>query len=220
MKEWRCSCGETFEETGDRGGWHGIKGHQVGNKGHRVEGLYAGRDPTDEILIAGASIKKASEMGYVSAEDPKKAKKGTTDKNGNPNKTETGNVLVGVPFANLRMRPAIWGWISLIMPLCTTDEGLPYPNDNDGVAAWLYDVVELFGRQSLAHLYGLESQPQQLDLLVKKLRGTIQVNITPNVRVPDVGATNAEDTVTDVFELLNNRANAFAGGLTNEEDDE
>lgn len=84
---WTCSCGEEFEEVGDRLGFGRYKSHTMsmgkseGKDNHKGLGLY--NSETGEQLVKGWSIESAYNKGYViskeEADEIRKAEKQKTD---------------------------------------------------------------------------------------------------------------------------------------------
>ena len=221
MREWRCSCGVTVPEEGDGAGFKEMKDHQAFKAGHKILGLYAGTDVDADILVVGPKKKTAIEMGYMAdptpPKDPDSPESTPTKKK---KKSEVGNLALGVPFAQIRMKPAVWGWISLIMPACRTDAGTPYDTDNEGVAEWIYDVIEWFGRQSLAMQYHLDMESRTIEDIVRRMRDGIAVQADTTLLSPDATATNAEDVTQDVMDLIATQANAMVGRMAQNDEEE
>lgn len=230
--EWRCSCGDRAHESGDGAGLTTIRAHQLGKTGHRIEGLYADDTPDAEILIVGAKRVAAVEAGYISvakSDDPPPkssarsaagAKK--SEKSSKTAKTDEGNVNLGIQFANIRLKPAIWGWLGLVMPMETRDDGTPYDNSNEGIGEWLYDVVELHGRQVLALVSQVDMGHPRIDRVTQMIRGSIRLNTLPDrvAQTPEAGSTNAEDVMAQAFRDLEDRASALALGIDGAESED
>lgn len=195
--------------------------------GHKILGLYDGDQEDAEILVVGPKKKTAIEMGYMDDPQPKateaadeSSESAGSGKKKKGNKTEVGNIALGVPFAQIRMKPALWGWVSLIMPACRTDEGKPYATDNDGVADWIYDVVEWFGRQALSMQYQLDMQSRTIEDIVKRMRDGIQVQAETELWAPDVTETNTQDVTQEMVAMLSHQANAMAQRMAQSYDED
>lgn len=203
--EWRCSCGEAIPESGDGTALTRIRAHQMGQRGHRIEGLYAGPGPDTELLIAGAKRTAAEEAGYIRPLPPDDGGRGKKGKSG---KTEDENLNIRVQVANIPMKPAIWGWIGLIMPMETRDDGSPYGDTNDGIAEWIYDVIELHGRQALAMASQSTMRSPQIDYIAQMIRGSIRLQntVTPVAQTAEAEATTAESVLSDALQTLETRA--------------
>lgn len=210
-QEWRCSCGDKAKEPGDGSGLTTIRAHQLGKKGHSVQGLYADESLESELLVAGPKRLAAESAGYIT---PKPAEEGgsKSKKASGKNKMEEGNVNLGVQFANIKMRPSFWGWVSLIMPYETKDDGAAYDNTNEGIGEWLYDVVELHGRQVLALLSQNTVQSPQIQYVTQLMRGSVKLKALPvsAVDVPDPDFTNVEDVLSRAFRDVEGNAEALA----------
>jgi len=68
---WRCTCGEEFDEPGDRTGYGAMVKHTLydhrGDPDHKGDGLWS-RD-TGEQLVRGQAINQAIQKGYVEAKE-------------------------------------------------------------------------------------------------------------------------------------------------------
>ncbi len=222
MYEWRCSCGEAATEPGDGTGLKTIRAHQMGKAGHRIDGLYAGATDDAELLVAGASRKKAEELGYITPDPNAKAKdasKGSTAKK-SAEKVNDGNVELGVPVARMRMKPALWGWVSLVMPMCRQDNGTPYEPTNEGIAQWIYDVVEFFGRYAMSQEFHLELNNTRIVQIAQKISGSTALRIAAEASVPEAELTNIDEVLMDALGQLEENGNALALSLVTDEEEE
>lgn len=223
MREWRCSCGDSTIEPGDGTGLKTIRAHQMGKTGHKILGLYDGPGDDAELLVAGPSRKKAEELGYVTPDPNAKAPaaaKGGSAKKPDKVKTDDGNVELGVPFARMRMKPALWGWVSLVMPMCRQDDGTAYEPTNEGIAQWIYDVVEFFGRYAMSQEYHLELNNARIVQIAQKIRGSTALRVVAEATVPEAEFTNIDDVLTDALGHLEENGNALALSLATTTDTE
>lgn len=202
--EWRCSCSEVAPEPGDGTGLTKIRAHQLGKVGHKIEGLYAGHDEDAELLIAGAKRRAAETAGYITPPPPDEEKGTKKRKSG---KTEDENVHFKVQVANIPLKPAAWGWIGLIMPMETRDDGTPYPDTNDGIAEWFFDVLENHGRQVLAITSSSTMRSPQIDYIAQMIRGSVRLReaAVPVANPPEPDATTAEEVLADALRELEGR---------------
>lgn len=210
-QEWRCSCGDNAKEPGDGSGLTTIRAHQMGQKGHSVQGLYADDSLEAELLVAGPKRRAAESAGYITPQ-PAEASGSKSKKSSAKGKTAESNANLGVLFANIKMRPAFWGWVSLIMPYETQNDGSPYENTNEGIGEWLYDVIELHGRQVLALLSQNTVQSPQIAYVTQLMRGSVKLRSLPvsEVDVPDPDFTNVEDVLNTAFQNIEANAESLA----------